>query len=156
MKFFFGGFGDARHVFSTLIDIHTQAVLNLSVKQQKHLKISLVVNDIKPHPLAKFLIIIAASRKLSEFEYNDIGSNVEATKAAAVLMYVFISHVMPSNIEKEIAAIIRNLIDSDLLSDEWRSIRIDKNNWQKVKHVLLEQWSRTSPLSTPKIMKLWA
>jgi hypothetical protein len=70
-------------------------------------------------------------------------------------MYVFISHVMPSYIEKEIAAIIRNLIDSDLLSDEWRSIRIDKNNWQKVKHVLLEQWSRTSPLSTPKIMKLW-
>jgi hypothetical protein len=153
LKFFFGGFGDARHVFSTLIDIHTQAI-TLSEKQQKHLKISLAVNDIKPHPLAKLLIIIAASRKLSEFELNDIGSNVEATKAAAVLMYVFISHVMPSYIEKEIATIIRNLIDSELLSDEWRFIRIDKNNWQKVKHVL-EQWSRTSPLSTPKIMKLW-
>ena len=92
LRFFFGGFGDARHVFLTFIDIHRQ-VIELSNEKQKYLKFSLVVNDIKPHPLAKFLILIVALRKLSEFDYEQIGSNYEATKAAAVAMYVFIGNV---------------------------------------------------------------
>lgn len=101
INFFFGGSGDCRHIYTTLIDLHKQC-LQLPLKKQNQVKCSFVINDLKPHPMAKMLIMLSALRKLSEFDYEAIGKEVEATKAAAVLMYLFGTHLMPGYICKYI------------------------------------------------------
>ncbi len=99
--------------------------------------------------------MFSAFSKLSEFEYSKIGNDYEATKAAAVLMYVFVSNVMPAYIAKEVNLIIANLIESESLNDKCPFLRIDKSSWQKVVSVL-KQWSEKPILSTQKMMKVWS
>ena len=60
-----------------------------SLEKQETDKSLFVVNDLKPHALAKMLIILKALRRLGDFEFEDIGKDVEATKTAAVLVFVW-------------------------------------------------------------------
>ncbi len=100
LRFFFGGFGDARHLFTTLIDLHAQ-VLSLLKEKQSQLNVVFVLNDIKPHAVAKLLIMLAALRKFSQYDAKQIGNFVEATKSAALVNYLFIANIMPAYFEKE-------------------------------------------------------
>ena len=153
LRFFFGGFGDARHIYASLIDLHSQAVL-LPTEKQQLAKVSFVVNDIKPHPMAKLMVIFSVLRKLSAYDYAQIGSDYEATKWAALSMYLFACNVMPAYLAKELALIIEDLTKTELLDEQWSFLRINASSWSQVKEVL-QQWSTKSPLSTQKMMKLW-
>ena len=73
-----------------------------------------MVNDIKPHALAKLLIILVALRKLSKFEYDQIGKELKATRAAMLLVYVYVGNIMPIYIFDELMDIIKSIIESEL------------------------------------------
>ena len=153
LRFFFGGFGDARHIYASLIDFHTQA-LKLSSSKQKYLKFTLVVNDIKPHTFAKLLIMFSALRSLSKYNLDQIGQDYEATKAAALVMYIFVSNVMPAYLGTELDQIIENLIKSDLLNESWSFIKIDEKSKEQTLRVL-RQWSSKPPISTHRMIRLF-
>jgi hypothetical protein len=59
LNFLIGGFGDGRHLFTSLIDMNSQFGTLSEEKQEKvHAKFHL--NDIKPHAIAKLLINLEA------------------------------------------------------------------------------------------------
>ena len=133
LRFFFGGFGDARLIFASLIDLN-QEVKKLSIEKQDSVKVAFVVNDIKPHALAKLLIILVALRKLSKFEYDQIGKELKATRAAMLLVYVCVGNIMPIYIFDELMDIIKSIIESEL--DSWNFFSINESSWVAVKKVL--------------------
>ena len=149
-----GGFGDARHLFASLLDLH-QKQTDLPKEKQSHLFTTFVLNDIKPHPTAKLLILISALQKLERFEASEIEVEPEATKAAAVLVYLFAGNVMPSYIYEELINIIQDLIETALQNKHLtKFLKITESDWVKIKPVL-EQWSKPCPFSTQQMMNLW-
>ncbi len=151
INIFFGGSGDCRHVYTTIEDLYRQ-LIKLPVKKQKTVKSLFVVNDLKPHALAKMLIILKALRKLGDFEIEQIGKDVEATTIAAVLMYLFGMYLMPDYIANEVDGIIKDIVKSDLLTDEWEFMAgRDQPSWLATKKVL-EQWLTKSPVTVEKIL----
>ena len=147
------GFGDARHIYSSLIDLHQQVEL-LSNDEKNKVQVSFVLNDIKPHPLAKLLIMINAFDKLANFEYDQIGSEYEATKAAALCVYLFVGHIMPFYLEQEVFKIINDLLTLQNISSRWSYLKINENSWQNVK-IVLREWATTAPLTTSEIISLY-
>jgi hypothetical protein len=154
LRFFFGGFGDARHVFASIIDFY-EKLLPLPLEKQNKIRAQFVLNDIKAHPLAKQLIIFSALRKLAEFKYEQIGVDYEATKAAALVMYIFICNVMPSYLDAEMKSIIKNLVENGLSDTFWSFMKIDEASWAETKKVL-EQWLTPPPITTKKMVQLWS
>lgn len=154
LRFFMGGFGDARHLFASLLDLHKKKT-HLPEETQSHLFITFVLNDIKPHPTAKLLIVISALKKLESFESNEIEVEPDAAKAAAVLVYLFAGNVMPSYIYEELINIIQDLIETGLKNLYWtKFLKITESDWVQIKSVL-EQWSKPCPFSTQQMMNSW-
>jgi uncharacterized membrane protein YwzB len=151
LRFFFGGFGDARHIFASFIDLNHE-VQKLSIEKQDSVKVTFVVNDIKPHALAKLLIILVALRKLNEFEYDQIGKEIKATRAAMLLVYVYVGNIMPNYIYDELMDIIKSIIESKLVS--WNFLSINDSSWIAVKKVL-KQWITKCPVSNEIMMSIW-
>jgi len=151
LRFFFGGFGDARHIFASLIDLN-QEVQKLSIEKQDSVQVTFVVNDIKPHALAKLLIILVALRKLSKFEYDQIGKELKATRAAMLLVYVYVGNVMPNYIYHELIDIIKSIVESEL--DSWNFFSINESSWTAAKKVL-KQWITKCPVSNENMMSRW-
>ena len=79
LKFFFGGFGDARHLFASMIDLSNQSSI-LNKKKKELLNVSFVVNDIKPHAVAKMLIMFSALRNLNNYSQKQIETDVKAAR----------------------------------------------------------------------------
>ena len=79
LKFFLGGFGDARHLYASLSDLHDQAD-GLPEIIQKNLKVLFCVNNIKAHPVAKIFVMLSALRKLSEYSYYEIKNEINAAR----------------------------------------------------------------------------
>ena len=154
LRFLLGGFGDARHLYASLIDLNQQFE-KLDVEKQKNVKAYFLLNDINACAVAKLIIMFACLRKLNDIDYNKIERDLETTKAAALVFYVFISNVMPEYIESEVLAIIKKLISSELKSDEyWSFIKLDDAGWIKVKKVL-EQWTTKCPVKIEEMIDIW-
>ena len=79
LNFLLGGFGDARHLYASLTDLHTQAE-TLSERNRKNLKVLFCVNDIKAHQVAKMFIMLSALRKLSQFNNYEIKNDIHASR----------------------------------------------------------------------------
>jgi hypothetical protein len=154
LKFFMGGFGDARHFYTSLIDLHEKAQ-TLPAQKQNNLSVFFLLNDIKPHALARVLIILSLLRKLAEFKHEQIGAEAEPTKIAAALMYVFACNVMPSYLESFVAETIKTLVETGLTDSYWKFLNIDDNSWNQTKKVL-QQWTLASPIPTQRMMRIWS
>ena len=79
LNFFFGGFGDARHLFASIVDLNNQS-LKLNKKKKELFNVNFAVNDIKPHAVAKLLIMLSAFRNLSNYNRKQIETDVNAAR----------------------------------------------------------------------------
>ncbi|KAL8821143.1 MAG: hypothetical protein Q9191_007370 [Dirinaria sp. TL-2023a] len=114
-NFFFGGVGDARHVYATLIDIFDRETMSkLSVPSTKHYHFTM--NDVKIQTAARNLIMLWLLQDLTAVP--EASSTAELTMTT--IFHVFCSHVMPGvifeHMQKVITALIEELnIESPML-----------------------------------------
>lgn len=94
----FGGVGDARHVFATILDAHKQ-LRELSQQKRTYFRIHLTMNDVLPAVIARDLLIFMTLSKLGNFDsYLCIQTDKEAGKRATLLEYIYLGVVMPPNV----------------------------------------------------------
>ena len=105
----------------------------------------------KPQTFGRLLILLTLLNKLSKYELDQIGKDVEATKIASLLMFIYASNVLPSYFDTELKSIIKGLIESD---SYWEFVQIDDKSIKSIKQALSE-WQSESPLSTEKMMQYW-
>jgi hypothetical protein len=98
------------------------------------------------------LIILVALRKLNEFEYDKIGKEIKATRAAMLLVYIYVGNIMPNYIYDELMDIIKSIVESKL--DSWSFFSINESSWIAVKKVL-KQWITKCPVSNEILMRIW-
>jgi hypothetical protein len=155
LRFILGGFGDARHLFTSLIDLNRQFD-SLSAEKQDKLQVKFLMNDIKAQPFAKLLINLAAMRKLSEHDLDKIGTCAAATRAAALCVILFMGNIMPAYMCTEIKEIMNDFVENGLEGDEfWSFLNIDEASWSRVKAVF-KQWLSPPPkVSTNFMMELF-
>jgi hypothetical protein len=153
LRFFMGGFGDARHFFASILDLDEQSSL-LSPSKLAHLHAHFILNDIKPQAIGKLLIMLSALRKLND--HKEITTDQAAARSAALCFYIYMGNVMPDYLHKELIQIIKDLIDrvENLANDEYfsRFVRIDPNSLGAVKQAL-QLWLEPMPFSAERMMR---
>ncbi|KAH8101280.1 hypothetical protein BXZ70DRAFT_935376 [Cristinia sonorae] len=107
LAFLFGGVGDARHVFGSIIGLH-QAYQKLDETKRSVMKIHLTLLDIHPTALARDVCIFQLLDELKE------GGHAEETAAEikATLFYIFIGIIMPSYCHKRFHQTVKDLIQN--------------------------------------------
>lgn len=154
LRFFMGGYGDARHFYTSLLDLDQQAS-RLSSQKITHLHANFTLNDIKPQCAARLLIMLSVLRRLKEHKFDDIATDPKAARSAALCVFVYISNVMPDYIYDELTQIITKLIDSvdKIESDEYFSsfVRIKPSSAAKIKQAL-QLWLERLPFTTERMM----
>ena len=103
--FFFGGVGDARHLYATLIDIvdrETQNKLGAPSTKRYHF----TVNDVKIQTTARNLIILWLLQDLTSVS----GASSAAELTVTTIFYAFCSHIMPRIIFEHMQSVITALI----------------------------------------------
>ncbi|KAI9717305.1 MAG: hypothetical protein M1812_004832 [Candelaria pacifica] len=112
-SFFFGGVGDARHLYATMIRIlaREQACPDLPEK-----KYHFTINDTKAPAIARDILVLLLLHDLSELE--DSASD-EGTLILNTLFYLFIAPIMPGyvfdHLQKTISRAIESLNSSNTL-----------------------------------------
>ncbi|KAK0441234.1 uncharacterized protein EV420DRAFT_1769052 [Desarmillaria tabescens] len=106
LAFFFGGCGDARHVFGTLISLH-KSFTQLGKNKKKHFRSHLTFLDIHPTTLACDLVLfmfmddLIASRNSEE----------EEAEIKATLFYTYFGVLMPSYCHHRFQCVVKRLIN---------------------------------------------
>ncbi|KAJ7245921.1 hypothetical protein B0H12DRAFT_1127173 [Mycena haematopus] len=102
LAFLFGGVGDARHVFGTVITLY-ETFPRLSANQKKALKVHITLLDLKEHALARDLVVMFLLSKIMACT-----DAIEKVDFQATLFYLYTALVMPqycydrfSNVLKE-------------------------------------------------------
>lgn len=114
VSFLFGGIGDARNLFQTLVHIATQDRKTNKQNGRKFYHFTIV--DIKSSAIARDLVILLLLDELSELVDNTdkaIGSNT-----LLCLVYTFFSSIMPAslhNLLQEKIAQAKNALEEDTL-----------------------------------------
>ncbi|KAJ7793739.1 hypothetical protein B0H14DRAFT_2622559 [Mycena olivaceomarginata] len=89
LAFLFGGVGDARHVFGTVVGLH-ETLNRLSPKQRKALKVHITPLDVKEHALARDLAAIFFLSKIMSCT-----DAIDKLELQATLFYFYTEMVMP-------------------------------------------------------------
>ncbi|KAJ7183825.1 hypothetical protein C8R46DRAFT_1308885 [Mycena filopes] len=91
LAFLYGGIGDARHVFGTLIDLHQRVRLErLNQKQQNALKVHITLLDIKEHSLARDLLVLFFLSKIS-----NCSDATEKLELQTAILYLYAAPFIP-------------------------------------------------------------
>jgi tetratricopeptide (TPR) repeat protein len=91
LSILFGGVGDARHVFVTLLDLYHQQQTNVPKK-----KFHLTLNDIKETTLARDILLLLILHRLGQFEaYGCVATDPVAGQWATLLHYLYSGYAMP-------------------------------------------------------------
>lgn len=85
-SFFFGGIGDARHFYATLI-----AIIQHREEAKDTNKYHFTINDIKPHTLARDFLILLLIQQLSQIP--SAPSDADTAKRADILTLLFYIYV---------------------------------------------------------------
>ncbi|TCD63142.1 hypothetical protein EIP91_005901 [Steccherinum ochraceum] len=102
LSFLFGGVGDARHVFSSIIGLH-RAYGRLARDKQSHLNTHLTLLDIHPTALARDLCIFFLLDELILDESDEEAK----TETLATLFYVFLGVVIPPYCYEKFRGVVR-------------------------------------------------
>eukprot|EP01112_Ceratiomyxa_fruticulosa_P010107 TRINITY_DN2662_c0_g1_i6.p1 TRINITY_DN2662_c0_g1~~TRINITY_DN2662_c0_g1_i6.p1 ORF type:complete len:904 (-),score=189.72 TRINITY_DN2662_c0_g1_i6:46-2757(-) len=91
---FFGGIGDARHLFATIVDAARQ--INALADKSKVPTLHFTMVDHMAAVIARDLVILTLLQKLADFKPEERGTNTEALKITAVLEYTYLGNLMPN------------------------------------------------------------
>lgn len=118
-SFLFGGIGDARHFYATLIHI---ADFEQTSEPDSTRKYHFAINDIMAPTLAKDIIIFYMLQELKTSEQD-----IDESLTLAAIFYIFCSQIMPpfayNHLQTTIEAIIKAL-DSGRSVLEWLSLGV--------------------------------
>ena len=103
LSFFFGGIGDARHLFATLI---TLRALEQDTQQLAQRQYHFTINDLKAGALARDLVILSLLSDLTEAA----DQNTEKLEIKTTLFLVYIAAIMPVYAYKRLQSSIRRVI----------------------------------------------
>ena len=103
LSFFFGGIGDARHLFATLI---TLRALERDTQQLAQRQYHFTINDLKAGALARDLVILSLLSDLTEAA----DQNTEKLEIKTTLFLVYIAAIMPIYAYKRLQSSIRRVI----------------------------------------------
>ncbi|KAJ6451125.1 hypothetical protein C8R47DRAFT_1170433 [Mycena vitilis] len=143
LAFLFGGVGDARHVFGTLIDLH-ETSRRMNQNRRSALRVHITLLDIKEHALARDLVVIVLLSKIMTCTDPTAILELQAT-----VFYVYTAMVMPDYCHKRfcdtVAEIRAKLLQSDTNVLPW--IRIDSRCTASIQ-AALQLWTRLPFQST--------
>ena len=103
LSFFFGGIGDARHLFATII---TLRALEQDTQQLAQRHYHVTINDLKAGALARGLVVLSLFSDLTEAA----DKNTEKLEIQTTLFPVYIAAVMPLYAYKRLQSSIRRVI----------------------------------------------
>ena len=101
ISIFFGGIGDARNLYATMIEI---ARLEGKDDKPSRRKYHATINDIKDGALARNLVMFCLLDDLSEMSHQ---SRDQLTEQLTVLFFVFVAAVMPPYVAKRVQEVIK-------------------------------------------------
>ena len=104
LSFFFGGIGDARHLFATII---TLRALERDTQQSAERQYHVTINDLKAGALARDLVILSLLSDLTE----TADKNTETLEIKVTLFCVYMAAVMPVYAYKRLQSSIRRVIN---------------------------------------------
>ncbi|KAF8962201.1 hypothetical protein BDZ97DRAFT_1130396 [Flammula alnicola] len=150
LSFLFGGSGDARHVFGTLIDV-ADSTRNLPLPEQRNsVDLHMTLVDIHPATLARTLIVLALVLRIIETRRNEGLQSQLELELHTTLFYVYMSLVMPEYCYIIFVAAAETLAD-ELLEPRKRKMLISLHiNEQSIPATVevLKYWSSPLPKST--------
>ena len=103
LSFFFGGIGDARHLFATII---TLKALERDTQQLAQRQYHFTINDLKAGALARDLVILSLLSDLTEAA----DKNTETLEIKVTLFLVYMAAIMPAYAYKRLQSTIRRVI----------------------------------------------
>ncbi|KDR74925.1 hypothetical protein GALMADRAFT_269119 [Galerina marginata CBS 339.88] len=148
LSFLFGGSGDARHIFGTLLHISQEA--RELPKRQAQLKVHMLLVDIHPAALARVVLIFELLWQILLSE-----NSIERLELKATLFFLYLSVVMPEYCHKIIVNSAR-VLATDLRNKTHRLsdwIHLNEKSLPRVVEVL-EYWSTALPKSTQILIKM--
>ncbi|KAJ7886396.1 hypothetical protein B0H14DRAFT_2338211, partial [Mycena olivaceomarginata] len=104
LAFLFGGVGDARHVFGTVVGLH-ETLNRLSPKQRKALKVHITLLDVKEHALARDLAAIFFLSKIMSCT-----DAIDKLELQATLFYFYTAMVMPEYCRQRLCDVIKEML----------------------------------------------
>ncbi|KZW02971.1 hypothetical protein EXIGLDRAFT_828752 [Exidia glandulosa HHB12029] len=104
LSFLFGGCGDCRHAFGSLIDVHQES-LGLKAAQRAALRLNMSLVDIHPTTIARVLLYLTFLGQLAD----SLGTDDEE-EAAAVFLYMFFAPVIPPYVHRRAIAAMEQII----------------------------------------------
>ncbi|KAJ6496322.1 hypothetical protein C8R45DRAFT_1132445 [Mycena sanguinolenta] len=132
LAFLFGGVGDARHVFGTVIALH-EIFPRLSAKQRKAFKVYITLLDIKEHSLARDLVVMFLL-----FKIMVCTNAIEKIELQATVFYIYTGLVMPQYCYERFSTAVKEMqvkISEDPMNFlPW--IRMDKPTASAIQSVL--------------------
>ncbi|KDQ54577.1 hypothetical protein JAAARDRAFT_196488 [Jaapia argillacea MUCL 33604] len=148
LSFFFGGVGDGRHSFGTIIDIH-QAYIKLQAENQDRLRVHMTLMDIHPASIARDLIIL---HRLDELQ----GAGPEdETEIRATLFYTYCAFLIPDYCHArllEAAKVVHTQLSrTPPVLPSW--LCVDARSIPQILSVLA-YWSKPLGKSTTKLLSL--
>lgn len=107
LSFFFGGIGDARHLFATIVTIRAlERDMEVDSQQLAQRQYHFTINDLKAGVLARDLVILSLLSDLTEAADKD----TEKLEIKTTLFLVYIAAVMPLYAYKRLQSTIRRII----------------------------------------------
>ncbi|KAF7985824.1 hypothetical protein HWV62_490 [Athelia sp. TMB] len=104
VSFLFGGVGDARHVFGTIIGAH-RALQTLPKQRRSNFRVHLTMLDLHPNPLARDLCILMLLDSLT----NQNLAQTEILEIKATIFYTYIGVALPSYCFERLCSTMRDL-----------------------------------------------
>ncbi|CEP03319.1 DUF4470 domain-containing protein [Plasmodiophora brassicae] len=144
LSFFFGGVGDARHVFTTLLDVQRQ-MMSLTNDSEwpaddhpiwGHLRMHIVVNDIVMPIFARNLIVVHLLWELGAYTIDQATTVPDAIELAALIHYVFVGVVMPPYLYDRLMAVIDRLLAVPTPMEVLPFVRMSPDCWASLKETL--------------------
>ncbi|KIM41915.1 hypothetical protein M413DRAFT_71143 [Hebeloma cylindrosporum] len=145
-SFLFGGFGDARHVFGTLMHL---AHMSTRGGKNVNLKVHLTLMDIHPAPLARNLVIFSL---LDQIRLSKDSS--KRVELHAALFYLYTSIIMPDYCHQIVMQTARSLAQElpNGTHSVCQFIHVNPKSLPVVLE-LLKYWSTPIPKSTKEFLK---
>ncbi|KZV73536.1 hypothetical protein PENSPDRAFT_648881 [Peniophora sp. CONT] len=104
LAFFFGGVGDARHVYGSIIGLE-RAVRRLPPARRSHVRAHFTLNDIHPTIFCRDLVVFALLNKLA----NGKETPADEKEIVAAIHYTFCFKIIPNVYVKWVAKVVKEL-----------------------------------------------